>query len=88
MPYTEDDNRRMGEIADATARDAMNELAGLLSDQSFRAKLLDHDNVASDRVFEHQLVDVIYGFDYLRDIVENRQARLRSARGEPAESNG
>ena len=55
MPFTDEDYRRMGEIADASVVDAMTKLAGLLSNEDFKAKLLDHDNLETDPDFEWKI---------------------------------
>jgi hypothetical protein len=86
--YTEEDARKMGEIADAAVADAMTELAGLLSDQAFRDKLLDHDNLASDFDFECQLDVAMSHLHFLLEVVGSRQERLCPPRGDKVEAKG
>ena len=87
MPFTDEDYRRMGEIADASVVDAMTKLAGLLSNEDFKAKLLDHDNLETDPDFDWKLEDASSHLDYLLDVVESRQAHLCASRGEKGETN-
>jgi hypothetical protein len=51
MPYTEEDNRRMGEIADATLVADIKELTQMLEDKDLMAQLIVSGNRKADPDF-------------------------------------
>jgi hypothetical protein len=71
VPYTEDGNRKMGEIADATAADARATIVKLLNDEEFVRRLVNrlsgHRGAWADSRFEDQVSEFIIWLDFLQN---------------------
>ena len=72
MPYTEEDNRRMGEIADATLVADIKELSQMLEDKDLMAQLMVSGKRKADPDFVDRLELLISHLDFLLEVARDR----------------